>query len=336
MAIDLRQVAERAGVSASTASRALSGSSKVATGTRERVLAAARQLGYRPNAMARGLRTARSRLIGLVITQLTNESFHLVAAAVQRRLIDGGYQMVLSVTGGDAEHERLAAETLVDHNVDGVIMVGSDARAIAGLRRHGVPVVHLARRPDSPVGDCVLGDELGGAREATSYLIDCGHRRIAVIAGPHTITSGQRRLDGYRLAMARAGVEVDDALVVTGPYEPATGEEAFEAIWRLPPDRRPTALLIADQPAVRGTLAAMRTRGIRIPDELSVICYEDAELLRWWQPALSVVDNNAYRLGELAASVLIDRLGSTTTSAPVDYHVGAKLVIRDSCAALGS
>jgi LacI family transcriptional regulator len=334
MTVDLRSVAELSGVSVSTASRALSGSPRVNEETRRRVQVAAEKLGYRPNATARALRTAHSQLIGLVVTNLVNASFHVIAEIVQRRLAEQGYQMVLSITGGDADQERAALSTLIDHNATGVIVVGSDSQATQELHRRGLPVVHLARRPDEPAGDCVLGDDLTGARVATKYLLAKGHRRIGVIAGPQDVTSGRERLLGYRLEMDEMRVSVRDEWVVWGPFTPATGASGVETLMNLPPRQRPTALIIANHEAAFGALPALQEQGISVPDELSVVCYEDAQLMRWWHPGVTVIDNNAAEMGELAARLLLERiLGSRTATAhPSEFRVGTRLIERGSCA----
>lgn len=337
MAADLRQVAERCGVSVSTASRALSGSSRVSAATVARVRAAAELLGYRPNANARALRTARSQFVGLVVTNLFNASFQTIAEVVQRECAAQGFQLMLSVTGGDRLQERAALHTLGDHSAAGVIVVGSDNEASDELRALGMPTVHLARRPERPNGDCVLGDEISGARSATEYLLDKGHRRIAVIAAPPDVPSGRERLEGFWLALRKARVEVDDALVQQVPLRPEAGTEAVERLLALARRRRPTALLVANHEASYGALPALQERGVAIPAELSVICYEDSQLARWWHPAITVIDNNAAQMGELAARLLLERLGAGRQGDGArlnEFRVGSQLVERASCRAL--
>ncbi|MGR6318941.1 LacI family DNA-binding transcriptional regulator [Micromonospora soli] len=333
--VDLRQVAAVSGVSLSTASRALSGSGRVSDATRQRVRRVAEDLGYRPNALARGLRTSHSRLIGLVVTNLVNASFHAIAEVVHNRLKLSGYHLVLCITGGDVEEERAYVETLRDHNVDGVIVVGSDATAVEQLRATGIPTVHLARQPRQPAGDCVLGADLEGAREATRYLLGLSHRRIALVAGPSAVTSGYERLAGYRLAMDEAGVPCRDELIFQGPLEPASGVQAVARLIALPARRRPTAVLVTNHESAFGLLPTLRERRVRIPDDLSVLCYEDADLLRWWDPAITVMNNNAARMGELAVNILLERIAAKPGADGAmwtEYRVGAQLVVRDSCA----
>jgi LacI family transcriptional regulator len=331
-------VAQHSGVSVSTASRALNGSSRVSDQTAARVRAAAAALGYRPNASARALRTARSAFIGLVVTNLVNTSFHTIAEVVQREVARRGYQLMLSVTGGDPVQERSALHTLVDHSVAGVIVVGSDSAATEELRGLGTPTVHLARRPRYPAGDCVLGDEIAGGRSATEYLLEAGHRRIAIIAGPPDVPSGRERMQGYWLAMQAAGVPVSEELTLAVALSPDAGPPAVEALLARPARRRPTALLIANHEASYGALPALRERSVAIPADLSVICYEDSQLARWWHPSITVIDNNARQMGEMAARMLLQRLepagpdhGHAEKTEFSEIRVGTRLIERDSC-----
>lgn len=342
LAVDLRQVAQRSGVSVSTASRALNGSDRVSDETVARVRAAAAALGYRPNASARALRTARSAFIGLVVTNLVNTSFQAIAEVVQREFARRGYQLMLSVTAGDPVQERSALRTLADHQAAGVIVVGSDSEATEELRKLGTPIVHLARRPRDPAGDCVLGDEIAGGRSATEYLLGLGHRRIAIIAGPPDVPSGRERRQGYWLAMQAAGVPASEDLTLATALSPDAGGPAVEALLALPARRRPTALLIANHEASYGALPALREHAVAIPGGLSVICYEDSPLARWWHPAITVVDNNARQMGELAARLLLQRLevadGDRTGEQAhfSEIRVGTRLIERDSCQAVSS
>jgi len=337
VAVDLRDVARRSGVSVSTASRALRGSERVSAATQAKVRAAAEALGYRPNASARVLRTARSEFIGLVVTNLVNTSFHTIAEVVQRELARHGYQLMLTVTAGDPAAERAALRTLAEHTAAGVIVVGSDGAASEELRALRMPTVHLARRPSHPAGDCVLGDDITGGRLAAEYLLGLGHRRIAIIAGPASVQSGRERMAGYWLGLRAAGIEPDEALAMATVQSPDAGADAIAALIGLPARRRPTALIIANHEAGYGALPALRERSVAVPAELSVVCYEDSPLARWWHPAVTVIDNNARQMGELAAQLLLKRLASDDRAGGEEFselRVGARLVERDSCRAL--
>ena len=191
----------------------------------------------------------------------------------------------------------------------------------------------------------MLGDEIAGGRSATEYLLEKGHRRIAIIAGPPDVQSGRERMQGYWLAMQAAGVPVNDELTLAAALSPDAGAPAVGALLALPARRRPTALLVANHEASYGALPALREHAVTIPDDLSVICYEDSQFARWWHPAITVIDNNARQMGDLAARLLLqrldpaDRTGTDRTRADgageefSEFRVGTRLIERDSCRA---
>lgn len=332
MAKDLREVARLSGVSVSTASRALSGSPLVSAATRAAVESVADAIGYRPNASARALRTGESRLVGLVITNLVNTSFRVIAELLQQQMSAAGHHMVLCITGGDAEQERAALRTLMELDASGVVAVGSNSKAFAEVRARGIPVIHLGRRPGTPVGDCVLGDERGGARLAVELLLAQRHLRIAIVCGPASVTSGRERLQGYRQALAAAGRPPAEELVHSGPFAATTGRHAVDAVLALPRSRRPTGLLVANHESAYGALPRLRELSVSVPGELSVICYEDAPIMAGWWPAVTVVDNRPDQMAQLISRLLLERIGggSRTDRRPVVHRVPTQLIQRDS------
>ena len=332
MAKDLREVARLSGVSVSTASRALSGSPLVSAATRAVIEDVAHGIGYRPNASARALRTGGSRLVGLVITNLVNTSFRVIAELLQQQLSEAGHQLVLCITGGDAGQERAALRTLMELNVSGVVAVGSNSEAFAEVRNFGIPVIHLGRRPTAPVGDAVLGDERGGARLAVELLLGQRHRRIAIVCGPSSVTSGRERLQGYRQALASAGRPVAAQFVVSGPFSADTGRDAVDGLLALPRSRRPTGLLVANHEAAYGVLPRLRELSVSVPTDLSVICYEDAPIMAGWWPAVTVVDNRPDQMARLISTLLLDRItgGAGPIGKPAVHRVPTRLIERDS------
>ncbi|MBD0736721.1 LacI family DNA-binding transcriptional regulator [Streptomyces sp. CBMA29] len=342
MTITLNDVAQAAGVSRSTASRALSGSPLISATTRAQVERAAQQLGYRVNRMASALRSRQSRLIGLVLTNLINASFHTIAEVVQRRAVAQGYQVLLCITDGDSQRERAVLNTLAEHNIDGVIIVGSSEHAAItnGMLAGGTAVVNVIREPNDSAAPAVLAADRDGAYEATTYLLGLGHRRIGFIGGPQQITSGRDRYSGYSAALRDAGLDVNPALVRRGALEPAFGAEALTELLKAAPAM--TALIAANHEAAFGILPTLVAHGVRVPEDLSLICYEDIPWLSWWHPPVTVVDSGPRELGELAMDLLsqqLDRGGqSPRPPAPAPrsartYRVGAQLIVRSSCQA---
>ncbi|GAB3250643.1 LacI family DNA-binding transcriptional regulator [Kineosporia babensis] len=334
MAVTMREVAEHAGVSVSTASRALGGSTSISEETRTRVMSAASDLGYRVNRAARSLRSRESRLIGLVLNNLLNASFHTIAQVVQRRLAAEGYQLILCTTDADVTTERNLLETLADHGVDGVLVIGSgqNAEITNALQASGTAVVNVIRSSRRSTSPTVLAADRDGSYEATRFLLELGHRSIGFIGGPDTADSGRERLRGYRDALESEGLELDESLVLRGTFTPEFGTAAVDQLLSGP--HRITALLSANHEATFGVLPALVARGVHIPDDLSLVCYEDMPVLQMWQPPVTVVDNGAQAIADLAVNLLLDQLRRRDPAQrdTRTYRVGAELLLRSSCA----
>ncbi|GAB6896945.1 LacI family DNA-binding transcriptional regulator [Kineosporia succinea] len=334
MSVTMREVAEHAGVSVSTASRALGGSASISEETRARVMAAAGELGYRVNRAARSLRSRESRLVGLVLNNLLNASFHTIAQVVQRRLASEGYQLILCTTDADVTTERNLLETLADHGVDGVVVIGSGQNsAITNqLQSSGTAVVNVIRSSRDSASPTVLAADRDGSYQATRYLLELGHRAIGFIGALDTADSGRERLRGYREALASEGIDLDESLVERGPFTPEFGSSAVDRL--LSQDRRITALLSANHEASFGVLPALVARGVSIPHDLSLVCYEDMPVLQMWQPPVTVVDNGAQAMADLAVNLLMDQLRRRDPAHrdTRTYRVGAELLLRSSCA----
>jgi len=337
--ITLKDVAAAADVSLSTASRALSGSPHISAETRTLIDATAERLGYRRNRAASALRSKRSQLVGLVLNNLVNVSFHTVAEVVQKRLAEDGYQLILGTTDADPAVEKRLLETLADHGVDGVVVIGTGQNASVTNRfmRDGMAVVNLIRSSKDSAAPTVLAGDRDGAFDATEFLLSQGHTAIGYIGGFETADSGRDRYSGYLSALNRAGIPVDDRLVIKGPFTQDFGAQAVATLLERAPHM--TALFAANHEAVFGVLPGLVSRGIRIPEDLSLICYEDIPWLEMWRPGITVVDNGARQLAELAVDLLMQQIKSTEAAGadglPADrlnrtYRVGAQLIHRAS------
>jgi LacI family transcriptional regulator len=333
--VTLQDVADAAGVARSTASRALAGSPLISRETRAAVTSAAGQLGYRVNRVASALRSRRTHLIGLVLNNLLNASFHTIAEVVQRRAYDEGYQVILMISDADPKREQQLLSTLAGHHVDGLIVIGT-GQNVGQLNRmitEGTPIVTAIRGPAGSLAPAVLAADRDGAHEATQHLIGLGHRRIAFIGGPETTNSGVERHAGYVAALGEAGIDVDPALVARGPFDPSFGSRAAAQLL----DTDATALFVANHEAVFGALPGIVSRGVRVPDELSLVCYEDIPWLQTWAPPITVVDNGPRQLADLAMDLLLSQLErpaptAVGNAAARTYRVGAALIERRSTA----
>ncbi|MBB5695443.1 LacI family DNA-binding transcriptional regulator [Muricoccus pecuniae] len=332
--VTLRDVARAAKVSVSTASRALAGGGLTSRATENRLQRIAAELGYRPNTLARGLKTRSTRLVGLVVHNLTNASFRVLAEVVQRRLRAEGYQALLCITADDPEQEAATIETLADQRVDGLIIcpTGRNGALLAALEASGTPVTCVVRRDESVELETVLAADPEGAYAGTRHLLDLGHRRIGLVVGRQETTSGRERLSGYRRALEEAGIAFDPSLVHAGRYEPETGLSGCRQL--LDRDNRPTALFVANHESSLGVLRGLAERDIAVPDDISLLCYEDVPGFAWQRPAISVVDSGANAMAELAADRLLQRLrpnAAPHVATAREYRIGARLIQRQSC-----
>jgi LacI family transcriptional regulator len=339
MSITLRTVAEKARVSVSTASRALNGSPLISAETRALVDRVAVEVGYRPNRAAVALKSRRSHLIGLVLNNLVNQSFHTIADVVQRKLAGEGYQLILSTTDADPATEQSLLLTLADHGVDGVVIIGSGQSApiTNEFLAQGIAVVNVIRSARDSMAPTVLAADRDGAYEAVEHLVSLGHRRIGYVGGPETTDSGRERHTGYADALTRRGLPYDEALVERGPFTEEFGAIAARRL--LDRDTGMTALFAANHEAVFGVLPVLAAERIRVPQELALVCFEDMPLLQMWHPPVTVVDNGAAQLAELAIDLLLGQIRATAEhGADPDrvrrltrtYRVGAQLVVRGS------
>jgi LacI family transcriptional regulator len=332
----LQDIADACGVTRATVSRALSGSSGVGAAARARIAETAERLGYRPNRLAQGLRNRRSHLVGLILTNLFNASFQRMTEVMQARLDAAGYHTILSVSGGRLDQEERLLSMLLERQVDGIVMLGSDGLIpLSPLALHApVPIVNLVRRLDPQPADSVLARDREGAYEATSHLIALGHSRIALIVGKRDTHVGNERQAGYLLALKDAGIKPERSIVVEGGYAPETGTKAIRQLFDQA-KKPPTALLIANHEAAFGALPALSERRIEIPKQVSVIVYEDAPWFAYWGPPLTVVDNQPVMLAETAVSLLLARLQRQVVSDEADLDRAdrppGRLIVRSSC-----
>ena len=335
MAATLSSVAHRAGVSTSTASRALTGHPAVDPTTRRRVEAAAAALDYHPNRMATALRTRRSGLLGLVVTNLRTATFHAIAETLQTRAAEHGLQVLVCTTGGDAAREAAFLDTVRAHGLDGVVVAGSGANGplVNALVAEGRAVVLMNREVAGARAPSVMSDYVTAARLATEHLLALGHTRIGVVGAAPEVTSGRLHHEGFTAAMAAAGVPVAASLVRRGPFRARFGNEATTELLDLPDP--PTALLVSNHEASFGVLAVLSGRGVDVPRELSLVCTEDEPFWEWWSPPVTVVDNRAAVLAERAADLLLaqlEGLDQPEGPEPVAERVDPVLVLRGSTA----
>ena len=330
----LQEVARAAGVSPSTVSRTLSRPDLVNGETRERVEAAVRELGYRPSRVARRLRVARgySELIGLVIPDLQNPFFADVARGVEDVAARHGYTVLIGNSDEDVEKEARYLNAMMAEAVDGIILPPScEGRSAAvDLARAGVPLVCVDRRLDKARADTVVVDNVRGAADATEHLIALGHRRIGYLEGKQGVSTTRERLEGYLAALVAQGIESDPGLLVAGDSRPESGRRLAAKLLERPD--RPTALLVGNGMMTLGAVEAIHAQGLRIPDEVAVVGYDDMPWALALTPALTVVRQPGYELGLRAMELLRQRIHEPERSFTT-VMLQPELVVRGSTGA---
>ncbi|MGD0863259.1 MAG: LacI family DNA-binding transcriptional regulator [Candidatus Limnocylindrales bacterium] len=329
----IAQVAQHAGVSITTVSHTLSGRRHVARATRERVLESIRELGYRPNQLARGLRTRQSLTVSLIIPDISNPFYPSVARGIQDVLKPHGYYTFLSNSDGEAASERLLIRDSIDRSVDGLIVAPFELAIsdLGPLLNPSVPIVVIAPKAELPSNDplqfdSVVTDDRHGVAEATRYLLRQGHRRIAFANGSGAPAS--ERLAGFADTMRGAVGPFSEGLIVATAFTRQGGIDAARIL--LERQDRPSAIVCGNDLMAIGVLDVAREIGLAVPGDLAVIGFDDIDAAELASPALTTVVNPAYALGRSSAELLLSRLVGDYTGPAREVVVPTSFVIRAS------
>lgn len=323
----INDVASLAGVSIATASKALNGRHDVRATTRERVLAAAAQLSFQPNALARGLLSGRTRTVGLLTSDGAGRSGIPVLLGAEDAFGAGEMAVLLCDARGDAIREQHHLRALLSRRVDGLIVVGDGADPRPSVSKDlPIPVVYAYAPSDDPADVSFVPDDVGGARMAVSHLLALGRRRVAHVTGPAHHKAARDRAEGVRLALAEAGAtQVGETM--WGAWSQRWGRHAAEMLLMSEPSI--DAVFCGSDQIAAGFLEAARERGRRVPDDIAVVGYDNWEALSTeTRPALTTVDMNLELLGRTAAQHLFAAIDGRAT--PGIHKMPGHLVIRDS------
>jgi LacI family transcriptional regulator len=332
--VTLVDVARAAGVHPGTASRALSGEAlgQVSSRTMQRVRDAARRLGYVPDPLARGLRASRSFVVGVVIPDLTNPLFPPIVRGIEEALSGRGYTALLADTDNDPDRERQLVSALLARRVDGLIVATArlEHPLLAELAGDGLPMVLVNRATNAAALSSVTTDDGAGVADAVEHLVGLGHRRIAHVAGPQSLSTGQARLDAFQAAVRRHRLSADQGLVVTAAA--FTIDAGAAAARRLPTGRKaPTAIVAANDLLAIGCYEALAEQGKRVPDDVSVVGFNDMQLVDKLTPPLTTVRVPQFEIGRQAAQSLLALLAGAPAAAG-RLLLPAVLVVRGSTA----
>jgi LacI family transcriptional regulator len=339
MSLTLEEIGRLTGVSRSTVSRVINDSPGVRSEVRDRVHDVIRRTGYQPHAAARSLVTRRTRIVGIIIpeavtTLFTDPFFAHLLCGITKTCNSERYQLMLSLFNDPAGPEVMYRRVIHSGHVDGVIVASThtDDPLFARLLQDGVPFVLAGRHPDERV-NYVDVDNVGGARMAVEHLIRLGHRRIATITGPLRMAHGEDRLIGYRQALEAHQIAVDEKLIVEGDYTEASGSVGAQRLLPI----KPTAIFAASDIMAIGALRAIRDAGLRVPEDVALVGFDDVSIAAAIEPALTTIQQPIEHLGSMAAELLLEILEHPPEAdAPASRIVfPTKLVVRDSCGAFG-
>ncbi len=332
--VTLREVAQLAGVNPATVSRVLNPETRhlVTAKTARRVEAAVRRLDYEPNRLARGLRTRRSYSIGVVIPDLTNPLFPPIVRGIENALAPAGYTALLTNTDGEPERERQMFETLRGRQVDGFIMASAATRdsLILGALAEGVPLVLVNRTLDHEGIFAVVPDDRRGIKQAVDHLVGLGHHAIGHVAAPQRMSTGLRRYRGFLEAMSECDLDVPEkAVIFANGFTEDAGAVAAGRLLNAWPSC--TAIVAANDLIALGVYRAAAELGLRLPDDLSVVGFNNMPFADKFGPPLTTVNVPVYDLGVRAAELLLERLQSETAQ-PRTLLLETRLVERGSTA----
>jgi len=328
--VTINHVAALAGVSPTTVSHVLSGKRLVADETRGIVHEAIRTLGYRPNHVARSLRTRRSHMIAVVVPDVTNTYYSVLTRGLADTLDHEGYGTYVCNTDGLLDRESKFLDDALDRSADGIVLAAIDAASAGALRAAdmGVPVVCVGQRLDHPRIDVVTTDDEHGSYEVTRHLLIRKTRRVAMIQGPSA--SGADRIAGFTRAVTEAGLSIDPTLMCIGDWTRQGGYDAMRQMLKRPVRSHPDAVFCANDLMAIGAIDALREAGLVVPDDVAVAGFDDVDAATIVRPPLTTVVNPAYDIGVNAGQLLLSRLSGAYDGDGRTIGVPCPLVVRES------
>jgi len=332
--VTVQQIAEYANVSLGTVSHVLNDSVAVSEARRKRVLEAVKTLGYQRNQLARGLRRSATTMLGMLIPDIGNPFFPGIVRGAEDIAYKHGYRLVLCNTDDDANKEISYLNDLRSFFPAGLLIIPAVGSALLENLRHSDPAITFVDRcPEGWEGDFVMADNEDGAYQAGRHLLELGHRRIAVITGPHHLSNVAARLGGFTRALAEAGIKLDSGLVQEAWFNTNSGYVAAKRLLEMLP--RPTAIFASNDLLASGALSAAHNLGLRCPADVSIVGFDDLEFVEHTAPPLTTVHQSGYQIGETACRILIERIDDPSRH-PVRVILPTAIKIRSSTGRLQS
>jgi len=314
-AVTIKDIAKALGISTSTVSRALRDSHEISPETKQLVLECAEKLNYRPNPIALSLKERRSRSIGVVVAEIANNFFSQVINGIESIAYDRGYNVIISQTRESYEREIMDLQYLASRSVDGLLISLStetnDLNHLKSLHAKGLPIVFFDRITEEINTHRVIVDNFKGAYDATEHLIRNGHKRIGHLANSEFLSITHERVAGYKEALIRNGIKVDENYIQHCFYGGMIFEEVEDAVNKLFTQKyKPDAIFTSSDKLTTGCLKTLKRRGIKVPDDISVVGFSNSDLAELIDPPLTVVRQPAYEMGKAATELLLQLVES--------------------------
>jgi LacI family transcriptional regulator len=329
----IRDVARLAQVSTATVSATLNDSAYVSPDLKARVLAAVDTLGYAPSGIAKSLKTGRTRLLALVVADVSNPFFTQLIDAVETAAYDWGYSLLLCNSDENFERERHHLSLVRAQRCDGLILTPTgdpEAYRTSGLSSFPVPTVLIDRALDSWQADSVVLDNVSAAMQATNYILDLGHRRVGTISGPPHVSTGAERLAGFLKSLAARGLKPDPGHIRSGGFREDVAFSATRDLLALP--RPPTAIYVANNVMLVGVMRAIAEAGFNCPADISVVSTDDLAWTTAFRPRLTTVRQPVREMGLEAVRLVVDRIARRADDPPKRLTLQPTLIVRESCA----
>jgi LacI family transcriptional regulator len=331
--MNIREIARRAKVSTATVSRTMNRHPGVQPQLAKRVLKVVEEMGYFPSTQARALVSGRSRIFGLIVSEITNPFFPEIVHVFEETAIQHNYEILVTSTVHDTERMKTAVRRMLEHRVEGVAVMtfGMEESLLDDLKLRNVPLVFVDVGPARPRVSNIRIDYLHGIRQAVQHLAALRHGKIAFITGPLTLKSARARKEAFVQSMNEIGMEPEPQLVVEGDHTLEGGQQAFTKLWAL--KARPTAILCSNDMTAIGVMRESYGKKIPIPGELSVIGFDNIHLAQYILPPLTTIEMSQAQLGRLAFQALLsDVRRESPNPKGTEYVLKTSFVLRDSTA----
>ncbi|KOY16658.1 LacI family DNA-binding transcriptional regulator [Paenibacillus xylanivorans] len=329
--ITIYDIAKKANVSAMTVSKVINQTGRISPATRERVQQVIEELGYIPNSNARSLVLQRTQMLSLLITDITNPFYTTLARGAEDAANQRGYRLLFSNSDEDYGKEKNYVETILSTRVDGVLFAPAGDRSLNHLKQlqeRNIPFVILDRTVPGITSDVIAGDSREGALQLIRYLTNLGHRHIALVNGSSEVSTARLREEGYMEGLREAELPFDSGLILRTGYRDFSDEKGIDRL--LAHQLKPTAIFAANNMLAIGVIRLLRKRGVRVPEDISVVCFDDLDLASAFDPFLTVAAQPAYDFGAIGMQMLIDRIEGKAPEQPQTVIMPSELRIRAS------